>query len=198
MMFAIHARYRGRERRRADFVRQSARALSTLPDVSEFDVVGVEDIRAIIYTPEAMCDTTMALLAAGDWAVGLAVLVDDGLTDKAIATEQVLNLASTTLGAHARSGQVKVGVKRGNRKDPAWSADIQAAFTMLAHILSKRTAEGREATSLVRSGMNQNEAAAELGISKQAMSQRLQAAGWQAEMAGYRLAISLLNRVGTS
>ena len=60
--------------------------------------------------------------------------------------------------------------------------------------LSKRTFEGREATSLVRSGLNQNEAAAELGISKQAMSQRLQAAGWQAESAGWRLAVNLLAR----
>lgn len=65
---------------------------------------------------------------------------------------------------------------------------------MLAYILSKRTAEGREATSLMRSGLNQIEAAEELGISKQAISQRLQAAGWQAELAGYQLAIDLLQR----
>lgn len=193
-MFAIHARYRGRERRRADFVRQSAQALSTLPDVNEFSVVGVEDIQATVDTAEAACDTTMALLSAGDWAVGIGVLVDDSLPEPELAATQALSLAAMTLGTHARSGQVKVGVKRGNRKDQAWSADVQAVFTMLAHILSKRTSEGREATSLVRSGMNQNEAAAELGISKQAMSQRLQAAGWQAEMAGYRLAISLLQR----
>ena len=61
-------------------------------------------------------------------------------------------------------------------------------------MLQKRTIEGREATALVRRGMNQNEAARELGISKQAMSQRLQAAGWQAEQAGWRLALNLIIR----
>ena len=42
--------------------------------------------------------------------------------------------------------------------------------------------------------MNQNEAAATLGISKQAMSQRLQAAGWPAEQAGWQLALNLITR----
>ena len=64
----------------------------------------------------------------------------------------------------------------------------------MAHVLHKRTYEGREATSLVRRGMNQNEAAATLGISKQAMSQRLQAAGWPAEQAGWQLALNLITR----
>ena len=54
--------------------------------------------------------------------------------------------------------------------------------------------EGREATSLVRRGLTQSDAAAELGISKQAMSQRLQAAGWPAERAGWQLALNLLTR----
>ena len=74
------------------------------------------------------------------------------------------------------------------------AADIASAFALLGHVLVKRTVEGREATSLVRSGLNQNEAAAELGISKQAMSQRLQAAGWQAEQAGWQLAVNLMSR----
>ena len=67
-------------------------------------------------------------------------------------------------------------------------------FALLNHVFSKRTHEGREATALVRQGLNQNEAAEELGISKQAMSQRLQAAGWLAESAGWQLAVHLLQR----
>ena len=46
----------------------------------------------------------------------------------------------------------------------------------------------------MRSGLNQNQAAEQLGISKQAMSQRLQAAGWHAEQAGWQLAVNLINR----
>lgn len=199
-MFVVQARYRGRARRRAEFVQKSAEALSTLPGGGDFEVIGVEEIVAAIETPQGVCDTIMALLSAGDWAVACVVFIDDEATDtlldeEDVVTEKAFKFAASTLGAHARSGSVKAGVKINNRKNVGWGNDIQSVFTMISHILAKRTAEGREATSLVRSGLNQNEAAQELGISKQAMSQRLQAAGWQAELAGYHLAISLLRRV---
>lgn len=177
-MYAIHARYRGRERRRAQFVAQSAQALSTLEGAGDFEVIGVEDISAPISSATAVTDITMALLSAGDWAVGI------GIGD---APQQA---AAKALGAHARAGTVKVR----STENRELATNIASVCTMLGFILSKRTAEGREATSLMRSGFNQNEAAAELGISKQAMSQRLQAAGWQAEQAGYQLAISLLKQ----
>ena len=80
-------------------------------------------------------------------------------------------------------------------EDPGTAAeDIGAVFALIAQVLHKRTLEGREATALVRRGMNQNEAAKQLGISKQALSQRLQAAGWQAEQAGWQLALNLITR----
>ena len=74
------------------------------------------------------------------------------------------------------------------------ASDITAAFTLLAHMLARRTAEGREATALMRQGHLQSEAAEMVGISKQAMSQRLAAAGWQAEQAGWQLAVHMLAR----
>ena len=92
----------------------------------------------------------------------------------------------------ARAGHVYAKVDRRGRA--AEANDIAAAFALLGFVLSKRTMEGREATSLVRGGLNQNEAAEELGISKQAMSQRLQAAGWAAETAGCQLAVNLIKR----
>ncbi len=73
--------------------------------------------------------------------------------------------------------------------------DVTAAFTLLAHVLTRRTPEGREATALMRQGYLQTEAADYVGISKQAMSQRLAAAGWQAEQAGWTLAVHMLRRV---
>ncbi|WIM69760.1 MarR family transcriptional regulator [Corynebacterium suedekumii] len=183
-MLAIHARYRGREIRRAELVRRSARALSTLEGVGEFRSLGVEDICADVASPEALCDTAMALLSDGSWAIGIGVAP--------AGDEDTARVAATaSLSSGARAGAVKVRLR------PAGStlaADIAAVFSLLGHVLAKRTLEGREATSLVRSGLNQNEAAEELGISKQAMSQRLQAAGWQAETAGWQLAVNLITR----
>ncbi|AZA09250.1 MarR family transcriptional regulator [Corynebacterium pseudopelargi] len=171
----IYARYRGRERRRAELVRRSAQALSTLEGAGTFQVHQVEDIAASPSTASGLVDATMALLAAGDWAIGAACGIEAEYK------------AQRALGARPRAGHVYIDAG-------GFSSDIQATFALLQFLLSKRTSEGREATSLVRSGLTQIEAAASLGISKQAMSQRLQAAGWQAEQSGYGLAVSLWQR----
>ena len=183
-MIAVHARYRGREKARAAVVERSAEALSGLPGVAGFEVLGVEDIRSKVEDAEAALNLIMALLSDGNWAIGLGISDGEGSTRDASAT--------ATKAVGTRAGQVRVIVDRQQATTEA--ADIAATFALMAHVLHKRTYEGREATSLVRRGMNQNEAAATLGISKQAMSQRLLAAGWPAEQAGWQLALNLITR----
>lgn len=190
-MFAMHARYRGRDRRRANLVQRYAEALATLDGTGTVSVEGVEDVVATMDTPSALVDATLALLVTGDWAIGLGIVapsaqlaIDSGAPASGAAAAEATALASKALGSKPRAGVVKV-------KAPALGPELEACFVLLRHVLHKRTAEGAEATSLMRSGLNQNEAAAQLGITKQAMSQRLQAAGWQAEVAGYRQAVGL-------
>jgi len=185
-MIAVHARYRGREKARATVVERSAEALSSLPGVAGFEVLGVEDIRSQVADAEAALNLIMALLSDGNWAIGLGIA--DGSDNSAPSDAS----ATATAAVGTRAGQVRVIVDRQNATTEA--ADIAATFALMSHVLHKRTYEGREATSLVRRGMNQNEAAATLGISKQAMSQRLQAAGWPAEQAGWQLALNLITR----
>ena len=189
-MLAVHARYRGRSVRRAELVQRSATALSTLDGVGEFHVLGVEDICAVAHSASSVCDVVMALLADGDWAIGIGV--SPGASGDEDAARQV---ATAALKASARAGQVYAKISKRGRASEA--NDIATTFALLGFVLHKRTIEGREATSLVRAGLNQNEAAEELGISKQAMSQRLQAAGWAAEMAGWQLAVNIIERADT-
>lgn len=186
-MLAVHARYRGRSVRRAELVQRSAAALSTLEGVSEFHVLGVEDICAVVDSATAVCEVVMALLADGDWAIGIGISPGNQADE-----ESARHVATAALKNSARMGQVYAKLNKRGRS--AEASDIAAAFALIGYVLNKRTIEGREATSLVRAGLNQNEAAEELGISKQAMSQRLQAAGWSAEMAGWQLAVNLIER----
>ncbi|PMC65141.1 MarR family transcriptional regulator [Corynebacterium tuscaniense] len=179
-MIAVHARYRGNDSRRADLVKRSAEALATLDGVGHFDVVGVEGIRTHVADAEAACMLVMALLSDGNWAVGI------GITQ----TGPAIYAASDAVGVKAGT----VGVVVEKQQPGTDAADIASTFALLGYVLAKRTVEGREATALVRSGFNQNEAAAQLGISKQAMSQRLQAAGWHAEQSGWQLAVNLMSR----
>ncbi|MDN6137682.1 MAG: MarR family transcriptional regulator [Corynebacterium casei] len=190
-MLAVHARYRGRAVRRAELVERSAAALSTLDGVGEFEFLGVEDICAKVDTATAVCEVAMALLADGSWAISIGISHDDA---KKTATRGLKPSARprqvyATIEPAIATGTGSKAAKDKAKKD---ASNIVAAFALLSFVLGKRTAEGREATSLVRSGFNQNEAAEELGISKQAMSQRLQAAGWAAEGAGWQLAVNLI------
>lgn len=187
-MLAIHARYRGRALHRAELVSQSATALATLAGVGEFESCGVEDIRAVVADAEALTNLVMALLADGQWAIGLGLHPTSDTAADPQQRQIVLEAASAALTPHAKAGQVAARhTRRGH--DAQAVVDI---FSLIAVLLHKRSAQGRQATALMRQGLSQNEAAAELGISKQAMSQRLQAAGWAAELAGWRLAISLI------
>lgn len=196
-MFSIFARYRGRATNRAELVRNSAEALSTLPGVADFEVLGVEEIRTTSEEAGAVCDVVMALLSDGQWAVGIGVApLRAGDAEISAAGQEIdsrnraIRAAELSLPQRCRAGVVTA------RVDPDVTGhagtNIAAAFQLLGHLLAKRTVEGREATSLVRSGLNQNEAAAELGISKQALSQRLYAAGWQVENSGWKLTLNLL------
>lgn len=269
-VFVLLARYRGRELKRAAFVQRSAAALSTLPGVRPFKVENVEDMWAPIPSPEAVTDAVMALLAAGDWAItvaviprgsndpnqppllnvegtgfggrnlarrfrdeaaeaidpseepgaveadGLASSPDSGLEGESDSADQdaaswlrpvsgdeinrAHTLASAAMKKSSRAGAVKViiapqpGVSTKRSVNSILEQDCQGVAALLGFLLSKRSVEGREATSLVRSGLSQVEAAEQLGISKQAISQRLQAAGWQAESQGWRLLVNSFSR----
>ena len=71
--------------------------------------------------------------------------------------------------------------------------EVQAVTTLLALLMARRSDEGRAAVNRMRHNPTQAAAASALGISRQAMSQRLAVAGWQAEDAGRITAARLLS-----
>lgn len=77
-MFAVHARYRGRSTRRADHVRASGAALSRLDGVGKVVPSGVEELSAQPRDAVAVTTLVLALLAAGDWSIGIGVSPPSG------------------------------------------------------------------------------------------------------------------------
>lgn len=151
------------------------------------DVAGIEELHAEPESAVGVTTLVLALLAAGDWAIGI------GVSPKGDA-EQALLAASSVLGKGGKAGTVKTRIRTTNPRGKDYSEDIAAAFTLLHHVIARRSVEGREAAGLIRAGYTQVEAAEELGVSKQAVNQRLAAAGWQAELAGWDLSVHLLQR----
>lgn len=221
-MFSVYASYRGRSRRRGAYVRDIVSALENSPSVVHVEQHGVEDFVCVTAGPEETGGVVMSLLQAGDFALGIGGIVadpfDDELADhddEAFAEDEdaqheaavqhyreIGAVAKRALTRTAKASSVQVRVERpgpGGVVAPGKAMevgeDIAAAFTLVAHILGRRTKEGREATALLRAGHLQSEAAEIVGISKQAMSQRLAAAGWVAEQAGWTLAVHMLARI---
>lgn len=215
-MFAIRASYRGRSRRRGAYVRDVAEALGNSSAVITERVLSVEDFVCVVSGPEEAGGVVMSLLQTGEFAIGIgSVLSDDVASQRELdyedldeadyaeeVIEEVIGAAGRALAPKQRASVVSVRVEKpgpGGVLAPGKVAevaeDVAAAFTLLAHVLSRRTKEGREATALLRAGHLQSEAAEMVGITKQAMSQRLAAAGWQAEQAGWTLAVHTLARI---
>lgn len=207
-MFAIHASYRGRSKRRSAYVKDIIQALSQSGAVSAVRALGVEAFVCIADSPQTAGGLVLSLLQAGDFAIGIGAVADEGngqeryYANRAELEAHCAEAAGRAVLPQAKAMSVVMRVEMagpGAVQAPGEvltsAEDVSAAFTLLAHVLHRRTKEGREATALLRAGLSQSEAAAEVGISKQAMSQRLMAAGWQAEQAGWKLATNMLARI---
>lgn len=199
-------------------MRRVGEALGATNSVVAQRVLGVEDLVCVVPGPQEAGGVVMSLLQAGDFAIGLGAVL--GLASHADSTtyldeededaqvyqqhriQECMDAAGRALQPRQRACVVTVRIEQpasdgmlAPGKAALVAEDIAAAFTLLAQVLSRRTKEGREATALLRAGHLQSEAAAMVGITKQAMSQRLAAAGWQAEQAGWNLAVHMLARI---
>ncbi|WP_298805535.1 hypothetical protein [uncultured Pseudokineococcus sp.] len=72
--------------------------------------------------------------------------------------------------------------------------DAETALLLLVGLRARRSGPGREAVALAERGLGPREAAQHLGVSPQAVSQRLRAAAWSAEERTRPLAARLLAR----
>ncbi|WP_018024024.1 hypothetical protein [Corynebacterium ulceribovis] len=189
-MYAVYARYRGPGRRRAELVSASAAALSGMAGCENIRVVDVDSIVGTMDSPISTTALLMALISAKHWAIGISVANPASMPD----AESLEAAAKEQLTGVPRAGSIRAAVLGARPDAQSRAKDIMAVFALLQHVLARRSPQGREATALMRDGWSQIEAAAELGITKQAMSQRLAAAGWHAEEAGWRLAVNVLER----
>ncbi|MEX5717088.1 hypothetical protein [Geodermatophilus maliterrae] len=78
--------------------------------------------------------------------------------------------------------------------DPAASADAQAVLTALAVLLARRSPAAWAAADLLTAGATRAAVAAELGVSRQAVAQRLAAGLWDLEQELRPTAVRLLSR----
>ncbi|WP_409331425.1 hypothetical protein [Trujillonella humicola] len=138
-------------------------------------VVAAEGDAVVLPDPEATVEAVLRLVRHGrrPIGVGAGALVKGPGPARGPAA---LAAASALAVAVRRPARLAV---RGAQPDEA--LDAQAVLTALAALVARRSAAAWTVVDLLAAGRTRSSVAAELGVSRQAVGQRLAAGGWDLE-----------------
>lgn len=192
-MFVLTVDQRG-SRRDDDRVEDLLRSSSSTVVVRAFERTAGDEVQAVLDDAGELVRTTLALVRDGHWSVGIGIgPVSQPLPDSTRAGRGPAFERARTAVERAKSAPTHLAVE-GAGSD---GSDAQAVLDLVALLVQRRSAQGWAAVELVEAGHTQAEAAQRLGVTPQAVSQRLRAAGWQPEQAGRQVAATLLHRADT-
>lgn len=158
-----------------------------------FERTAGDEVQAVTDDPELTARIAVACAADGHWSVGIGVArVDEPLPDQTRAGRgPAFEYAREAVEA-AKGARIPIAV-RGSDRDACRHA--QTAAVLFADVVAGRSAAGHEAVAAMRrQDTTQERAAHDLGISPQAMSQRLRAARWDIDADAEALVAELLAR----
>ena len=178
MPFVLTIDQRG-SRRGTDRVPGALTRLAGLPVVLPFERTAGDELQGVVDDPAVVVEVVRRLVRDGGWSVGVgAGPVQTPLPRSTRAGSGAAFVAARGAVEAAKRRPVRVAV-RGVAAEPA--ADAQAVLTALAVLVERRSDQAWEAIELVEAGRTQAEAAAELGVTRQAVGQRLAAGLWEVE-----------------
>jgi hypothetical protein len=152
---------------------------STVPTVLGFERTAGDEFQGVLADPDDVVEVVLLLVRSGDWSIGIgAGPVQTPLPQSTRAGAGPAFLCARRAVDAAKQRPVRLAV-RGVM--PVDAADAQAVLTALAVIVERRSDQAWEAIALVGSGRTQADAATALGVSRQAVGQRLAAALWDRE-----------------
>lgn len=150
-----------------------------VPVVLAFERTAGDEFQGVLEQPDVVVAVVLDLLRDGAWSVGVgAGPVQLPLPSSTRAAAGPAFLAARRAVEAAKQRPARVAV-RGAAGDDA--EDAQAVLGALAVVIERRSPQAWEAIALVEEGRTQAEAATELGISRQAVGQRLAAGLWELE-----------------
>jgi hypothetical protein len=165
---------------------------AAVPAVLAFERTAGDEFQGALDEAEQVVDVVLRLVRSGDWSIGVGagpVQLPLPSSTRAGAGPAFLSARRAVDAAKQRSARLAV---RG--AVPADAGDAQAVLSALAAIVDRRSEQAWEAIALVAGGRTQAEAAAALGVSRQAVGQRLAAALWDLEQELRPTAARLLTR----
>jgi hypothetical protein len=160
--------------------------------VLAFERTAGDEFQGVLGDPDQVVDVVLRLVRLGGWSIGVGagpVQTPLPASTRAAAGPAFLSARRAVEAAKARAVRLAVrGVV------PTEAADAQAVLSALAVIVGRRSDQAWEAIELVGEGRTQADAATTLGISRQAVGQRLAAGLWELERELRPTAARLLTR----
>lgn len=209
-MFVVTVDQKG-SRSSSDRVDELLRRLAGRPAGAHraFERTAGDEVQGVLTDPREVVALTLDLVRDGGWSVGVgigAVREPLAVSTRAghgpaftAAREAVTRAKSRPTGLAVRAaGPPGPAPATGGPAVPATASEspqdlAQAALDLLAALVARRTDRGWEAVDLAVEGLTQAQIGRRLGVSKQAVSQRLQAAEWHLEPGGRALAAHVLS-----
>lgn len=184
-------------RRTADRVAELLPRLNRDVDtVLSFERTAGDEFQGVLDDPAAVVDVVLSLVRAGCWSIGVGagpVQTPLPASTRAAGGTAFLCARRAVDAAKQRASHVAV---RG--ASPVDAEDAQAVLGALALIVERRSAQAWEAIAEVGGDRTQAEAAARLGISRQAVGQRLAAGSWDLERELRPTAARVLSRAAAA
>jgi hypothetical protein len=167
-------------RRNPDRVPEALTRLNgEVPTVLAFERTAGDEFQGVLADPDVVVEVAARLVRLGGWSIGIgAGPVQTPLPASTRAGTGPAFLSARRAVDAAKQRPARLAVRGAV---PAEAADAQAVLTALAVIVERRSDQAWEAIELVGDGRTQAEAAGALGISRQAVGQRLAAGLWELE-----------------
>lgn len=183
-----------------DAVPDALEALAALPCALPFERTAGDEVQALLDQPDAVVEAVVRLTRLSGWRIGLgAGPVDLPLPSSTREARGEAYLAARDAITAARRQPTEFalrlgpgvgGEEYGGLHDAA--EDAETAIWLLRGALARRSREGWELMDLLDTGLTGADAAARLGVSRSAVSQRLAASAREEGLRGARLATRLL------
>lgn len=167
-------------RRTPDLVADALERLNaSVPLVLAFERTAGDEFQGVLDEPDEVVDVVLRLIRQGGWSIGVgAGPVQTPLPSSTRAGTGPAFLSARRAVDAAKQRPVRLAVRGAVATD---AGDAQAVLSALAVVVERRSQQAWEAIALVGAGRSQSEAATELGISRQAVGQRLTAGLWELE-----------------
>ena len=174
-----------------------AEACAGNPPIAGFDRTVGDEVEGLFDDAAGVVAAVRAALAMGDWHIGLGIGSVESVGRNVREARGSAFVAAREAVERAKiSGEVEVRQGADVNISPLALEASQVLFQLLGALLADRTDAQREVSDLFDAGLTGREAAAALGVSPSAVSQRRTASRYDLETRGWAVLNELLGRIG--